>query len=278
MRETPFWRRYHRLLGNEPEADVRDELETHIASRVEDLMRQGRTEAEAQAQAEREFGDMARIRREMNKLGRKRRRRERRARWWAGIGRDTRFALRRLTREPGFSVPVIATLALGLGAATAMFVLVNAVLIRPLPYHDADRLVSFRHAASRAELPMDGMSPGVANYYEQSGRVFSDLTIYSEDFSTLTDREQAEVVREANVTPSILAVLQPAVFVGQWLAPGEFSPERFRGRLISHSLWIRRYGGDPEIVGKTIELDRRRTVVDGVLPPGFGFPHSDTDV
>lgn len=154
MRNTPFRRRYDPLLVNEPEADVRDELETHIASRMEDLMRQGRTEAEARGQAEREFGDIARIQREMNKLGRKRRRRERLAAWWGSFSQDIRYAVRSLRRTPGFTIAALLILALGIGMSTAMFTVFKTVLVDRLPIRAQDR-VAVMHTLDRSGRNLD---------------------------------------------------------------------------------------------------------------------------
>jgi len=192
--------------------------------------------------------------------------------------REVHYALRRLAREPNFSVPVISTLALGIGATVAIFALVNATLIQPLPYRDAGRLVAIQHAASKVALPLNGVSPGTAFYYRANSRVFEELGVYLEEIRTLTDLSEPEQVRAAMVTPSVLAVLGPAVSVGNPPAPRDFSPAMFNGVLISHSLWVRRYGADPGIVGQTIEFDRRRSLVNGVLAPGFHFPHADTDI
>src|SRR5438034_2290 len=192
-----------------------------------------------------------------------------------------RHALRRLVRQPGFSLPVVLTLALGIGATTAVFAVVNGLLIRPLPYRDANRLVALGHFASRVELPMTGVSLGTADYYRAHNRAFEHIGVYVEQVGTLTDLDQPERVRWAFATPSVFTVLHPAVALGRLIRPGDYEPGVVgvvHGALISHELWVRRYGADPGLVGRTIELDRRTYAVIGVLEPGFHFPHPETDV
>ena len=191
-----------------------------------------------------------------------------------------RLALRRLVRQPGFSVPVALTLALGIGATAAVFAVVNGVLIRPLAYPEANRLVAVGHTASHVDLPMTGVSLGTADYYRAHNRVFEDIGVYVEHVGTLTDLDQPERVRWAFATPSVFTVLRPAVTLGRLIRPGNYEPGVVgvvHGALISHDLWVRRYGADPGLVGRTVELDRQPYPVVGVLEPGFHFPHAETD-
>ena len=199
----------------------------------------------------------------------------------SSVGFGVRHALRRLLRRPGFSVPVALTLALGIGASAAVFALVNGILIRPLPYREADRLVAVGHAASRVELPMTGVSLGMADYYRAQNHVFEDMGVYVEHVGTLTDLDQPERVRWAFATPSVFSVLRTAVSLGRLIRPGDYEAGIVgvvHGALVSHDLWVSRYGADSGLVGRTIELDRLRVPVVGVLEPGFHFPHPETDV
>ncbi|PYP23043.1 MAG: hypothetical protein DMD55_18260 [Gemmatimonadetes bacterium] len=199
----------------------------------------------------------------------------------SSVGFGVRHALRRLLRRPGFSVPVALTLALGIGASAAVFALVNGILIRPLPYREADRLVAVGHAASRVELPMTGVSLGMADYYRAQNHVFEDIGVYVEHVGTLTDLDQPERVRWAFATPSVFSVLRTAVSLGRLIRPGDYEAGIVgvvHGALVSHDLWVSRYGADSGLVGRTIELDRLRVPVVGVLEPGFHFPHPETDV
>src|SRR5438876_691724 len=202
----------------------------------------------------------------------------------SGVGFGVRHALRRLVRRPGFSVPVALTLALGIGASAAVFALVNGILIRPLPYREADRLVVIRHAASRIDLPMNGISPGAADYYRAHNRVFEEIGMYVEHVRTLSDLGDPERVQTALVTPGVFSVLRTATSAGRLIGPTDYEPPAgnvagvVRGVLVSHDLWVRRYGADPSLIGRTIEIDRLRLRVVGIAEPGFHFPHAETQV
>lgn len=197
---------------------------------------------------------------------------------------DLRYALRTLARSPGFTGAAVLTLALGVGVIGAVFGLANAVLFRPLPYPDADRLVELRHAASRTDLPMTGVSPGVADYYRAHNHVFEEIGVYVEHVRTLTDLGEPERVQTALVTPGLFAVLRPALSAGRLIGPADYELPAgnaagvVRGVVISHALWVRRYSADPELIGQTIEIDRLRMPVVGVAEPGFHFPHPQMEV
>ncbi len=200
------------------------------------------------------------------------------------ILQDVRYALRTLAKSPGFSAIMVATLALGIGVTVAVFGLVNAALIRPLPYRDADRLVELRHSASRIDLPMNGVSPGTADYYRTHNRVFEEIGVYVEHVRTLTDLDKPERVQVALATPGVFSVLRPAVSAGRLIGPADYefpagnAAGVVRGVVISHDLWVRRYGADPDLIGRTIDIDRMRLVVVGVAEPGFHFPSPQTQV
>src|SRR3712207_2170003 len=131
------------------------------------------------------------------------------------LARDARYAVRRLGRERGFSIPVVAALAVGIGVTAAVFALVNAVLIRPLPYREADRLVALRHTA-RAELPMNGLSTGTFLHYRAHNRVFDDAALYVVHVETLTGGEAPEQVRMAYASPSLFTVLRARTHIGRF--------------------------------------------------------------
>lgn len=189
-----------------------------------------------------------------------------------------RLAGRRLLRVPAFSLTVALTLALGIGVTTAMFALVYAILVRPLPYRDAERLAMIRHEASRVELPMTGISPGLADHYRAGSRTLDALGVYVERVATLSDRGEPRRVRVASVTPELLSILRPGATTGRALAAGDYAAGAESRAFISHALWVQRYGADPALVGRTIEIDRVTYRVVGVAERAFHFPGPDTEV
>jgi predicted permease len=194
------------------------------------------------------------------------------------LARETHYALRRVAREHGFSIPVVAALAIGIGVMAAVFALVDAVLIRPLPYRDADRLVALRHTA-RAELPMNGLSTGTFLHYRAHNRVFDDVALYVEHLQTITDGDSPEQVKLVSASPSLFSVLRARTHIGRFPTAEDYVFGERAGILISYDLWRRRYGADPGIIGHDIEIERRGNyVIVGVAERGFYFPDHDVQV
>ena len=186
---------------------------------------------------------------------------------------DLKFALRTLAKSPGFTLVAVLTLALGIGANTAIFSAVNAVLLKPLPYPGSDRLVQVMFTGFR------GMRFGV------SFPDLHDLRALSQDFTgvaavrtqrhNLTGAGDPRDVQAAAVTANLLDVLQLRPEIGHSFAPAE---ERTPLALLSHGLWVTSFGRDPGILGRSISLDGRSFTVVGVMPAGFQFPNEDVQV
>lgn len=184
---------------------------------------------------------------------------------------DVRWAIRGLRTRPGFTAVVVLTLALGIGANSAIFTLVNAHFFESLPYHQPDRL-ALVWETSRNSQEVTTVAPG--NYFQWTERAteFEELAAYNVDFATLSGEAAAEQVNSSLVTPNFFRVLgvTPALGAG-------FSDDLVRGEggdlvILSHSLWTRRYGADPALVGTSIRIDGRPHTVVGVLPPDFRQP------
>lgn len=252
------------------ERELDEELSFHVEMATEENLRRGMSREEARRQALIAFGGLDRIKEEVRDA--------RGTRPLEDLARDLRFAVRRLAREPGFTIPTMATIALGIGVCTAVFVLVNAVLLRPLPYPAADRLVDIGHAAPRAELMVTGLSAGTFLHYRENSRAFEAMGTYLEDFRALTDLEAPEQVRIALVSPGLFTVLHATPYLGRFPVAADAEASGRGGVLISYDLWVGRYGADPAMVGRTIEIDRRPEVVVGVAQPVFHFPHHETQL
>ena len=188
-------------------------------------------------------------------------------RWLDALAQDVRFALRMLRRNPTFTPVAVLTLGIGIGANTAVFSLVEAVLLRPLPYHEPDRLFMLWTVEAKSQHEMNSSYPDYRDWREQS-RLFEDSAAFHGDSFNLTGEPEPERVDVLRITPGLLELLQIQPVLGRSLAQDDDQ----RVALLSHRLWIHRFGGSPSIVGAPIHLDGQAYIVLGVLPPGFHFP------
>ncbi|HKS05827.1 MAG TPA: ABC transporter permease [Gemmatimonadaceae bacterium] len=191
---------------------------------------------------------------------------------WSSIPQDVRYAVRGLARRPLFATVVIATIALGVGANAAIYSVVRGVLLRPLAYPDADRVVSFTHTAPYwlASVPeyLD---------YKRDAKSFESLAAFVQGEANLANEEEPERIATASVTTSFFDVLAVSPQRGRLFAPDDdLAPGTLA--VISHRLWERRFAADSSIVGKSITLGGRRRAVIGVMPPHFDYPNARTDV
>lgn len=184
--------------------------------------------------------------------------------------RDLRYALRSLSRRPAFALTAVATLALGIGAATAVFSVANGVILEPLPYGEPDQVVTVW--ASWDNFP-DKTWLSIPEYqlFHQETRAFSDLALYARGSVSFTAVDNPERVEAAVVTPNTFSVLGVTPVLGRVFTWDE-ARDGSAGVLLSHDAWTRRYGGDPSIVSATVELDGEPTPVLGILPQGFALP------
>jgi putative ABC transport system permease protein len=191
---------------------------------------------------------------------------------------DLYLALRRLRRSPRFALAAALTLAVGVGGAAGIFAVVDAVLLRQLPYPDSDRLVGVTHAAPGIGLSGAGNSFGTYNHYRGNAQTLQDFAIYNEYVTELSGGGEPERVRVASVTPTFFSTLGVAPALGRPFGPEDGAPGAPAIAVLGHDLWTRRYGADPDIIGRTVELNRASYEVVGVMPRGFGFPRPETEV
>jgi putative ABC transport system permease protein len=183
------------------------------------------------------------------------------------IWQDIRFGFRTLKKSPGFTAVAILTLALGIAANTAMFSIVNTVLIQPLPYQEPDRLVFVRDI--QPQLPdLPGSYHEFLDWQEQA-QIFEDTGAYWRPDVTLTGDGQPERVTSVRLTPNLLSILDLQPLLGRTLEAADDDVNAERVALLSHSLWQRRYGSSPDIVGKIIQVNSESTTIVGVLPKGM---------
>src|SRR5581483_2900328 len=192
-----------------------------------------------------------------------------------GVFQDLRYALRQLRKNPGFSAVAIVTLALGIGANTSIFSVVNAVLLRPLPFKDASRLVRLWHVPPQSSFPgMTTFSVSPANYldWQKQNDVFESMAIYQYHGFTLTGSEHAEQIDATGVSADFFTTLGVQPMLGRPFAREEDQPGRSDVVILSNRFWQEHFGSNPQIVGRTITLDGVNYVVAGVMPASFRFP------
>jgi putative ABC transport system permease protein len=193
------------------------------------------------------------------------------------LRQDLRFAVRTLLRRPTLTFLAVLTLALGIGANTAIFSVVNSVLLAPLPFHDPDRLVvvwaSSPELAKAVGLP-DTLPVASGDFYDwkaQSTKL-ADLSLVGSNRHALTGRGEPEMLGTVNVTGDLFRLLGTKPLLGRTLQPADDETGEATVTVLSHRLWQRRFGGDRSIVGQTITLNGKPVTVVGVMPPGFAFP------
>ncbi|HET9533498.1 MAG TPA: ABC transporter permease [Blastocatellia bacterium] len=191
------------------------------------------------------------------------------------LWQDLRYGGRMLLRDPGFTLIAVFTLALGIGANTAIFSVVYGLLVRPLPFHEPDRLVFLWQTSQRSSLPQLPFSfPNFTDVKEQS-EVFEEVgawSAYNDTRFNLTGGADPEQVQAALVSANFFPILGVQPMLGRTLLPEEDKEGAERAVVISHGLWQRRFGADPDLPGKTLTLDANSYTVVGVMPPGFSFP------
>jgi predicted permease len=196
------------------------------------------------------------------------------------IAQELRHAARRLTRTPIFTAAAATTLALAIAANAAIFTLVHRVVLNPLPYADSERLLALDHGIPSRNVP-SGVQVMTWQLYHQladNARSLDGIAAYTGSGATLTGNGTPERVAVTRATPSLLTVLRTAPALGRWFTEAEGTPGAAAVAVLSHGLWVRRFGEDPAIVGRTIVIDGVPTDVVGVMLASFAFPRTPVDL
>ena len=265
-----------RLFGrNRRYQDIDVSISEHIQERADELEGEGMPRKQAEQAALREFGNVALVQQRS------------REQWqWRALESflaDLKFTLRRLRKSPGFAVTVLLTLAIGIGANTAVFSVVDGVLLKPLPYPNSNRLTALWLNAPGA--------PGLANFenglqlsasmyftFAEHNRTFQTLGIWTTRNANVTGLAQPEEVHTALITDGVLETLNAQPALGRWLAHADQDPHGAQRVMLSYGYWQRRFGGDRNIVGRTLQLDNQTREIVGVMPRGFRMVDQDFDL
>ena len=196
----------------------------------------------------------------------------------ADLLKEAKQVIRGLLRSPGFALVAVLTMALSIGANTAMFSVIQSVLLRPLPYHDASKIVMLWSTVPSKDIQRNWTSyPDILDWRRQSHSFNQIAAIFRVDTAMLTGGEQGERIKAGYVSSDFFSVLGVSPQSGRsWTTQEEES--RVPAAVLSHSFWQTRFGGSPDVIGRPIEIDHKRAVVIGVMPARFDFPTAETSV
>jgi predicted permease len=284
MRARPPWiRRVFRLPTTRARAqfDIDAEFDFHFQERVEELVSQGMDRDDAEREVRDRFGDANEYRRQAHAIDERILRHQRRLDLSDAFRRELRHASRALARSPLFTLVAVLTLALGIGATTAIFTVLDRVVLRPLPYPNADRLVRIRSAVSgKTVAGFWGVSTAGYFEYRRHNHSFDDIGAFGWGLPTITDETAPapERVPGAWISASLVRVLGLRTALGRAITTADDHPGAPEVVVLGDELWRRRYGADPAIVGKAITIDGARHIVVGVMQAGMALPDQRIDL
>lgn len=281
MNKVPIWRRYDRLLGPDPAADVKAELRFHIDSKTEDLIARGWPPEAARAEAERQFGNIRAVQRIGEHIGGQMELRSRISNYCSECMQDVRFTVRTLLANPMFFTVAILVLALGIGANIVVFSVVNTILLRPLPFHDSQQLVRIVEKDAKSNESGKTYTADATQDFQQQNRSFQSVSGYfaftGPNNFKLTGAGQPQPATGMLVAEGFFETLGVEPYAGRMFRPEEFVHHAQPAALLSYLFWKRRFGGDRSIIGRTVDLsdkvdlNNKSVVVVGVLPETFDF-------
>ena len=251
--------------------DMDQEMAFHVDALGREYERQGMTGDDAARAAARRFGDVRRLKERGHDV--------RTSATIENIARDLRHALRGLVRSPGFSLAVVLTLAIGIGANTAIFSVVDQLLLRPLPYPAGDHLVmvneTFRDMPNVGE---NSVSPANWLDWQRESRTLKALAAWRTGTYTLTGIGAPARVNAQLVSKEFFPLLGVEPLLGRVVREADDRPDAPQVLVLEHAFWQQHFGGDPGVIGRTVQLSDRPYEIVGVMSPGFRFVHQDTDV
>jgi putative ABC transport system permease protein len=266
------WRRIiaqlRNLLANKrAEEELAREVASHLTLLADDFERQGMSREQAQLAARRAYGGV--------EQAKQAHRDERSLLWIEQTMQDLRYGLRTLSRSPGFTLTAVLTLSLGIGACTAIFSLVNAVLIRSLPYGDPGRLVYLFTPNPQFKLPVEVFSPAYADFYDlkKENHSFQNMTAFGQSVFSLASQGAAQRASAARVDGDFFQTFQAAPELGRVIGPADDQQGREQVAVISHALWQSMFGSAADILHRSLLLDGKSYQIIGVMPQGFEYPH-----
>ena len=249
------------------ERELDDELRFHVEMQTAQNLARGMSPAEARTAALRTFGGVEKTKEQCREV--------RRTRWLEDFFQDLRYGARAFRSHPGFAAVVVLTLALGIGANTAIFSVVHSILLQPLPYEDSDQLVLLRHDAPAARLEDVGVSPLEMADYRGQSRSLAGLAEHHTMWFNLLRRGEPERVQTGVVSANFFQLLGIRPILGRDFIPEDEKPGAEPVLVLSYGYWQRSHGSDPKVIGQVFEMNDKAHRVIGVLPPVPLYPEDD---
>ena len=259
-----FWRRKAR------EAELDEEVRAHLDMAAQTAIERGAAQKEAERAARREFGNMG-LMKEVTRDGWG-------WRWLEDLVEDVLYGLRMQRKNPGFAATAILTLALGIGANTAIFSVVDAILLRPLPYREPDRLVRIWESSPKRDVGRNSVNPRNFLDWHDHADSFESMAAIASLMTNLSIHGQPIAVPGMLVTPEFFSVLRVQPLLGRTFNAADGIPGQDHGVILSYELWQSQFGADPGIVGEKIDVNGGPGDVIGVMPKGFSFPGIKAEV
>jgi predicted permease len=264
------------LHRRDPYDELGEEVREHLEEKTEQLMRtENLSRTEARQAALRAFGNPILVQTQSREV------------WqWSrleSLFADLKLALRRLRKSPGFGITVLLTLAIGIGANTAVFTVVNSILLKPLPYPQPDQLVAvWLHAPGAAGLAnfVEGLrlSPSMYLTFAEHNRTFQSIGVWVSGTANVTGIAQPEEVHTTYISDGVLQTLNVSPTAGRWILTADQVPRSHEVVMLSYGYWQRRFGGDSSVIGRNIEVDSKTREIVGVMPRGFEVVNQDSDL
>jgi len=255
--------------------DISASIQEHIQERTEELMEEGSSRKQAEQAARREFGNVALMQERSREV------------WqWAALEStlaDLKLTLRRLSKSPGFAVTVLLTIALGIGANTTVFSVINSVLLKPLPYPESGQLAALSLKAPGAGGLADitnglNLSPSMYLTFSERNKTFQSLGVWTSGTANVTGVGRPEEVHTALVSGGVLETLGTLPIAGRWFSQADQDPRGAKTVMLSYGYWQRRFGGDRSAIGRNIQLDAQTGEIVGVMPRGFKVVDREFDM
>jgi len=263
------------FLARRVESDLDEEVRSHLEMLTEENIQAGMSPEEARRAARIELGGVDQVKQQVHQV--------QAGNWLYQILGDCRYGLRQFRKNPGFTAIIVLTLAFGIGANSAIFSVVNRVLLRPLPYPESHRLV-----ALRLDAPGAGglasfssglqLSPSMYITFSDHNQSFQSMGIWFQGRANVTGVAQPEEVRTAFISDGILQTLGVPPLLGRWFSQTDQDPRGGKTVVLSYGYWKRRFGGDPQVLGRTLQVDAISREIVGVMPAGFRMVDQDFDV